>query len=71
MLTLARIVVIGRHAVNNRGAIICYGVAFYIFAHIIVNLMGIFGLIPMTGVPLPFISYGGSFILCLKVYVGK
>lgn len=67
MLTLARIVVIGRHAVNNRGAIICYGVAFYIFAHIIVNLMGIFGLIPMTGVPLPFISYGGSFTLCLVI----
>ncbi len=67
MLTLARIVTIGRRAVNNRGAIICYGVAFYIFAHIIVNLMGIFGLIPMTGVPLPFLSYGGSFTLCLIV----
>ena len=67
MLTLARIVTIGRRAVNNRGAIICYGVAFYIFAHIIVNLMGIFGLIPMTGVPLPFISYGGSFTLCLII----
>lgn len=65
MLVLARIVTIGRHSPNNRGAIICYGVAFYIFMHIIVNLMGIFGLIPMTGVPLPFMSYGGSFTLCL------
>ena len=29
--------------------------------------MGIFGLMPMTGVPLPFMSYGGSFTLCLIV----
>ena len=29
--------------------------------------MGLFGLMPMTGVPLPFLSYGGSFTLCLMV----
>ena len=67
MLVLARMVVIGRRSINIRGSIMCYGIAFYIFLHIIVNLMGILGLIPMTGVPLPFISYGGSFTLCLVV----
>jgi len=65
MLLLARIVIIGRRAYNSRGAIMCFGIAVYIFLHIIVNLMGIFGMMPMTGVPLPFISYGGSFTLCL------
>ena len=67
MFVLVRILVIGRRSSTNRGCIICYGVAAYIFFHIIVNLMGIMGLIPMTGVPLPFMSYGGSFTISLIV----
>ena len=43
----------------------CYGVAIYIFLHIAINLLGIMGMMPMTGVPLPFMSYGGSFTICL------
>ena len=64
---LYRILKIGRESYTNRGALICYGVAVYIFLHISINLMGLFGLMPMTGVPLPFMSYGGSFTLCLMV----
>ena len=64
---LYRILKIGRDSYTNRGAILCYGVAVYIFLHVVVNLMGLFGLMPMTGVPLPFMSYGGSFTLCLMV----
>ena len=45
----------------------CYGVAAYIFIHIFVNLTGILGLLPLTGVPLPFLSYGGSFSLSLTI----
>ena len=62
---LYRILAIGRDCYTNRGSTICYGVAIYIFLHIIVNILGIFGLMPMTGVPLPFMSYGGSFTICL------
>ncbi len=65
IIVLFKVLIIGRQSPTNRGAIICYGVAAYIFLHIAVNLLGIMGLMPMTGVPLPFMSYGGSFTICL------
>ena len=65
IVLLYRILLIGRNSLTNRGAIMCYGVAIYIFIHIAVNLLGLFGLMPMTGIPLPFMSYGGSFAICL------
>ena len=65
IVVLYRILVIGRRSKTNRGVVLCYGVAFYIFIHIAVNLLGIMGLIPLTGVPLPFMSYGGSYTICL------
>lgn len=65
IIILFRILLIGRRSPNNRGAALCYGVAAYIFLHIAINLMGIMGIMPMTGVPLPFMSYGGSFTICL------
>lgn len=49
---------------------ICIGVATYIFLHIFINLGGLFGVIPLTGVPLPFLSYGGSFTLSLIASLG-
>lgn len=65
IVILYRILVIGRKSPTNKGAILCYGVAVYIFLHIAINLLGIMGLIPLTGVPLPFMSYGGSFTISL------
>ena len=45
----------------------CLGIATYIFMHILVNLGGLFGVMPLTGVPLPFLSYGGSFAISLII----
>ncbi len=66
-LLIGRIIKIGRESYSTRGFLICMGVAVYILVHIFVNLGGIFGMIPMTGVPLPFLSYGGSFAMCLVI----
>lgn len=65
LLLLYRIILIGKRSASSRGSIMCYGIAIYIFLHIAINLLGIMGAIPLTGIPLPFISYGGSFTLCL------
>ena len=64
-LLLVRIIVIGKRSSKISNSLICYGVSFYIFMHIMVNLTGVLGILPMTGVPLPFMSYGGS--ICLSV----
>ena len=64
---IARILVISQRSCNLQNSIICYGVACYIFLHVVINLTGVLGLLPLTGVPLPFLSYGGSFALTLMV----
>lgn len=67
ILIIWRITTIASKATTLRGRYICLGVATYIFAHILINMGGLFGIIPLTGVPLPFFSYGGSFIISLIV----
>lgn len=64
---LYRILGLSAKANTIRGKYICLGVAVYLFMHIFLNLGGILGLIPLTGVPLPFLSYGGSFTISFIV----
>ena len=63
-ICLWRIYLIGRNAPDPYGRLVCYGVFWYLLLHVVINLGGVFGLIPLTGVPLPFLSYGGSFMIC-------
>ncbi len=62
-----RILKIAKNTYKLSHGLICYGVAAYIFVHVFVNLVGVLGLLPLTGVPLPFLSYGGSYAVCLTV----
>ncbi len=64
-IILKRILDLACVASTIRGRYICIGTATYIFMHILINLGGLFGIIPLTGVPLPFLSYGGSFTISL------
>lgn len=60
---LYRIYKIARQSENLRCSILAYGTFWYLGLHILINLLGILALIPLTGVPLPLLSYGGSFTL--------
>ena len=67
LIMIWRILNLATYASTITGRYICLGVATFIFLHIFINLGGLFGIIPLTGVPLPFLSYGGSFIVALLV----
>lgn len=58
---------IARRASNLQGALLAYGVCVYLFLHVAINLVGVMGLAPLTGVPLPFLSYGGSYVISLII----
>ena len=52
------------------GGMIAYGVAILIFFQAAVNIAVNLNLIPVTGIPLPFISYGGSGLISLMLGIG-
>jgi len=60
---LLKLFKIAKEADNLRTSIIAYGAFWYFALHIIINLLGVLALMPLTGVPLPFLSYGGSYTL--------
>jgi rod shape determining protein RodA len=60
----------GRLARDTFGSLIAYGVAILILFQGSVNIAVNLNLIPVTGVPLPFISYGGSGLLSLMLGIG-
>ena len=67
---LIRILNIAKNATNLGNSIIAYGVFSYLLFHISINLIGVMGIGPLTGVPLPFLSYGGSYTITLLFSMG-
>lgn len=55
---------------NIFGKYLAIGVSSYITIQTVVNVFGITGMIPMTGVPLPLISYGGTSITATMIGLG-
>ena len=67
LFILFKLLSIARNTKELSGSIIVFGTFAYLLLHMVVNLGGILALIPLTGVPLPFMSYGGSYMLNLII----
>ncbi len=61
---------IGVKCKNPFGSMLAIGISSLIGLQAFINLGGVSGLIPITGVPLPFVSYGGSSLLVLSLAMG-
>jgi cell division protein FtsW len=61
---------IAQKAKDNYGKILVAGLTSMILVTAMINLFAVMGLAPLTGVPLPFISYGNSALLCCLFAVG-
>ena len=57
-------------AADGRGRLIAIGVSTLVFAHVFVNIAMSVGLVPITGLPLPFISAGRTFLVTVMAGLG-
>lgn len=67
---LYRITVLAERQRSNFSRIYAYGVAGILFVHMIVNVGMTMGLFPIIGIPLPFVSYGGSSLIGFTLMMG-
>jgi len=58
------------HSKDRFGAILSFGVVAMLFWHIFINIGMVLGLMPVVGIPLPLLSYGGSFLFSTLIGVG-
>ncbi|TVR79094.1 MAG: rod shape-determining protein RodA [Chitinophagaceae bacterium] len=69
LLLLFRITHLAERQRSGYSAIYAYAIASIIFMHIVINIGMTIGLMPIIGIPLPFISYGGSSLLIFTVMI--
>ena len=70
MLLLLQIVQNAQFAPDRAGMYICMGVAALFLFHLLVNVGMVAGMVPVTGIPLPFMSAGGSSTLTTFMLLG-
>lgn len=70
MILIAYGVAIALRSRHQFGTLMAFGVSAMLFIHIVINTMMIMGLIPVVGVPLPMLSYGGSSMIAILLGFG-
>jgi len=69
-LLLYRLVMIAERQRSSFSRFYCYGIAGILFIHFFINIGMTMGLMPIIGIPLPFISKGGSSLLIFSLMIG-
>lgn len=69
-LLIMRGIKITLQAKDMLGSLLAMGATAIIGFHIVVNLAMTMGLVPVTGLPLPFLSYGGSHLFAIMILIG-
>ncbi|MDP6628842.1 MAG: FtsW/RodA/SpoVE family cell cycle protein, partial [Candidatus Marinimicrobia bacterium] len=67
---IVKIIKLGLNASDRFSGLILIGISTIFMAHIFVNCAMTAGMIPVKGLPLPFVSYGGSFLLSSFMMIG-
>jgi len=67
---LYQVYIVAMEAKDDFGSYLAAGVFFYFFWQILINMGMVLGIMPVVGIPLPFISYGGSSLLVNFCMVG-
>lgn len=67
---IARIILVGIRSSDPFNSMMCLGIGALFMIQTFVNLGGISGLIPLTGITFPFLSQGGSSLLMLSICIG-
>lgn len=70
VILVTKIIYIAKTAKDNIGTYIAIGIGGIFFFHMIENIGMTIGLLPITGVPLPFVSYGGSSLITNFICIG-
>lgn len=70
LILIFRLFYIATHTENTQGKILSTAICAMLLFHIIENVGMTLGLLPVTGIPLPFISYGGSSMLSMSLGIG-
>ena len=70
LLLAVRIAKVGRRSQNFAACVMCYGIMFMIVAQVTVNVGMCISVLPVIGITLPFISAGGSSVICLYLAMG-
>ena len=70
LLLFLRVTRIAERANDSFSSLVAFGLLASWFVHVLVNVGMTLNLMPITGIPLPFFSYGGSFMLASWLAVG-